>query len=73
MHDPRVKVGVGMGYAISTYGADHMMAPHDPYFSDEKFSSFQSVKPLGIYRPMHPTEITTEKIRTYPLLTICGK
>ncbi|MCJ7640274.1 MAG: hypothetical protein MUO29_00105, partial [Desulfobacterales bacterium] len=34
MHDPRVKVGVGMGYAIATYGADHMNAPHDPFFSD---------------------------------------
>ena len=68
MHDPRVKVGVGFGYAIGTYGADHMYAPHDPFFSDEKFSTFKAVKPLGIYKPMPSTEITTEKIRTYPLL-----
>jgi aldehyde:ferredoxin oxidoreductase len=68
MHDPRVKVGVGLGYAISTYGADHMNAPHDPFFADEKAYTFQSVKPLGIYQPMHPTEITTEKVRTYVLL-----
>lgn len=68
MHDPRVKVGVGLGYAISTYGADHMNAPHDPYFADENSYTFQSVKPLGIYRAMHPTDITTEKVRTYVLL-----
>jgi aldehyde:ferredoxin oxidoreductase len=68
MHDPRIKVGVGFGYAIGTYGADHMNAPHDPFFSDEKFSTFKAVKPLGIYKPMPSTEITTEKIRTYPLL-----
>ncbi|MGD8757214.1 MAG: aldehyde ferredoxin oxidoreductase C-terminal domain-containing protein, partial [Desulfobacterales bacterium] len=24
MHDPRIKVGVGIGFAISPYGADHM-------------------------------------------------
>jgi aldehyde:ferredoxin oxidoreductase len=68
MHDPRVKVGVGFGYAISTYGADHMYAPHDPSFSDEKFFSFQAVKPLGIHKAMPATEITTEKVRTYPIL-----
>jgi aldehyde:ferredoxin oxidoreductase len=68
MHDPRIKVGVGLGYAVSTYGADHMNAPHDPFFADEKSFTFQSVKPLGIYTTMHPTEITTEKVRTYVLL-----
>jgi aldehyde:ferredoxin oxidoreductase len=68
MHDPRVKVGVGIGYAISTYGADHMNAPHDPYFTDASSYTFQSVKPLGIHTAMHPTEITTEKVRTYVLL-----
>ena len=54
MHDPRVKVGVGMGYAIATYGADHMIAPHDPFFRDEKFLTFQFVKPLGISNPCTP-------------------
>lgn len=68
MHDPRVKVGVGIGYAVSTYGADHMNVPHDGNFVDEKFSTFQSVKPLGIYRSMGPTEIDIEKVRTYPIL-----
>lgn len=65
MHDPRVKVGVGLGYAVSTYGADHMTAAHDPYFADENSFMFKSVKPLGMYKPMHPTEITHEKVRAY--------
>jgi aldehyde:ferredoxin oxidoreductase len=73
MHDPRVKVGVGMGYAVATYGADHMNAPHDPFFSDEKFLTFQFVKPLGILKAMHPTQITTEKVRTYVLLDLLWK
>ncbi|MEE8415801.1 MAG: aldehyde ferredoxin oxidoreductase C-terminal domain-containing protein, partial [Desulfobacterales bacterium] len=68
MHDPRVKVSVGIGYAVCTYGADHMTAPHDPYFTDEGSFALESVKPLGIYRAMNATEITTEKVRSYILL-----
>jgi aldehyde:ferredoxin oxidoreductase len=68
MHDPRVKVGVGIGFAVSSYGADHMTAAHDPLFSDETSFMFQSAKPLGIYRPMHPTEITNDKVRAYSRL-----
>jgi aldehyde:ferredoxin oxidoreductase len=68
MHDPRVKVSVGIGYAISTYGADHMTASHDNYFTEEGTFPFQSVMPLGIYKPMHPTDITTEKVRSYVVL-----
>jgi aldehyde:ferredoxin oxidoreductase len=65
MHDPRVKVSVGMGFAVSSYGADHMTAAHDPYFTDENSFMFKSVKPLGIYKPMAATEITNEKVRSY--------
>jgi aldehyde:ferredoxin oxidoreductase len=73
MHDPRVKVGVGLGYAVSTYGADHMYAAHDPFFSDAKSSPFKSTMPLGIYKPMNPTQITTEKVRSYTRLDTLWK
>ena len=65
MHDPRVKVGVGMSYALSTYGADHMYTVHDPSFVDADSFSLKSVKSLGIYRPMGATEITSDKIRAF--------
>jgi aldehyde:ferredoxin oxidoreductase len=65
LHDPRVKVGVGMGFAVSPYGADHMTAAHDTMFTDDESFSVKSVKPLGIYGAMHPTEITTDKVRNY--------
>jgi len=65
MHDPRVKVGVGIGFAVSTYGADHMTTAHDPLFTDANSTMFKSVKPLGIYRPMPATEISNEKVRSY--------
>ena len=63
MHDPRVKVGVGLSYATSTYGADHMYAAHDGMFVDEKFLTFQFVKPLGIYKAIHATDISPDKVR----------
>ena len=68
MHDPRVKVSVGIGYAISTYGADHMTATHDTMLTEAGSFPLKSVMPLGIYTPMHPTHITAEKVRSYALL-----
>jgi aldehyde:ferredoxin oxidoreductase len=68
MHDPRVKVGVGIGFAVSPYGADHMTAAHDTVFVNENSFALNSVKPLGIYKPMHATNITTQKVRNYKLL-----
>jgi aldehyde:ferredoxin oxidoreductase len=68
MHDPRVKVGVGIGYAVSPYGADHMTAVHDNIFVDEKSFGLNAVKPLGIYEPMPATEISAQKVRNYKIL-----
>ena len=68
MHDPRVKVGVGIGYAISPYGADHMTAAHDTVFVNEQSFSLNSVKPLGIYEPMPATKISAQKVRNYKIL-----
>ena len=65
MHDPRVKVGVGIGFAVSPYGADHMTAAHDTMFTDGNSSMFESVIPLGFYKSMRATEITEEKVRGY--------
>ena len=77
MHDPRVKVGVGLSYATSTYGADHMYACHDGLFADEKFLTFQFVKPLGIFKPIHPTDISGDKVfdkvRSFALLETLWK
>ncbi len=68
MHDPRVKVGVGIGFAVSTYGADHMTAAHDPLLTDENSFMFKSVKALGIDKAIPATDITDEKVRTYAKL-----
>jgi aldehyde:ferredoxin oxidoreductase len=68
MHDPRIKVGVGIGFAVSPYGADHMTAAHDTAFVNADSFPVTSVRPLGIYEPIHATEITAEKVRNYKVL-----
>ena len=68
LHDPRVKVGVGMGFAVSPYGADHMTTAHDTVFADDEAFAVKAVKPLGLYGSMHPTEVTPKKVRYYQKL-----
>ena len=34
-HDPRGKTGVGLGFALSPTGADHIEAPHEVPFQGE--------------------------------------
>jgi len=34
LHEPRGKVGVGLGYAVSATGPDHMEYPHDPFWAN---------------------------------------
>jgi len=64
MHDPRGKTGVGIGYAVSESGADHMRAGHDTLFSKEGFS-LDSVKPLGILEPVDVYDLSSKKVRNF--------
>lgn len=65
LHDPRIKVGVGMSYALANYGADHMKAPHDPTFADPNAFGFKQVGALGIHRAMPATELSNDKVRAF--------
>jgi aldehyde:ferredoxin oxidoreductase len=68
LHDPRIKVGVGMSYALCTYGADHMNTPHDPSFVDPNSFALKSVNALGIYRAMPATQLSNDKVRSFVIL-----
>jgi aldehyde:ferredoxin oxidoreductase len=67
MHDPRGKVGVGIGYAVSETGADHMIAAHDPLISQAGVI-FDSVASLGILEPLDPMDMSTKKVRAFAYL-----
>jgi aldehyde:ferredoxin oxidoreductase len=68
MHDPRVKAGVGLGFAVGPYGTDHMTAPHDPFFVDPEAASFKSVNALGILDPLPATALNADKVRHFMIL-----
>lgn len=70
MHDPRLKTGVGLQYALSDYGADHMKAAHDPFFKDQDSVGVKEMKGLGILEPVSPTDIGEKKVTLFKLLDI---
>ena len=70
MHDPRLKIGVGLQYALSDYGADHMKAAHDVFFKDEESWGIKEMKGLGISEPVSPTDIGEKKVALFKPLDI---
>jgi len=48
MHEPRGKYNIGMSYAISEIGADHLVVAHDAALANEDSLSYQAAIPLGI-------------------------
>jgi len=70
MHDPRLKNGVGLQYALSDYGADHMKAAHDPVFKDVESWGVKMMKGLGIMEPVSPIDIGQKKVSLFKILDI---
>ncbi len=59
MHEPRGKVGVGLMYALSPIGADHMQFPHDPAYERER----EDLRSLGIIKAVDRLSLGPEKVR----------
>lgn len=62
-HDPRIKNGVGLQYALSSNGADHFMAQHDHLFQEADSIGLKSLAPLGILKPVPAEELSPAKVR----------
>lgn len=62
MHEPRFKFGLGLGYAMSPTGGDHMHNMHDTAFESE--AGLGGVRPYGILEPMPSQELSPAKVRT---------
>jgi aldehyde:ferredoxin oxidoreductase len=66
MHDPRGKVGVGLGYAISEIGADHLVTIHDTALANPESFTFKGAKLVSErVIPLPPTEISDRKAAQY--------
>lgn len=68
MHEPRGKYNVGMGYAISEIGADHLVVAHDPTFVNPESFSFKSSRPLGITVAQPARIFSDEKMNHFYIL-----
>lgn len=65
MHDPRGKVGVGLGYAVSDTGADHLTAAHDTLLQNPNSGSFKAAMELGLKEAIPARELSTRKAEQY--------
>jgi aldehyde:ferredoxin oxidoreductase len=68
MHEPRGKVGVGLGYAVGEAGADHLVAYHDTAFANPDSVSFKGAMALGITEALPVLELSRRKAANYALL-----
>lgn len=67
MHEPRLKFGVGFGYAMAPGGADHLQISHDPFFEQEGLG-LSKIAPLGILEPMRSQSLGPDKVRFFSFM-----
>jgi aldehyde:ferredoxin oxidoreductase len=68
MHEPRGKVGVGIGYAVNEAGADHLVAYHDTALANPESVSFKGALALGITEALPVRELSRKKAANYAVL-----
>jgi aldehyde:ferredoxin oxidoreductase len=61
VHEPRGKFGVGLSFALSPTGADHIEIPHDTSFVADN-ALLEAIKPLGEIEPLSATELGPRKV-----------
>ena len=61
VHEPRGKFGVGLSFALSPTGADHIEIPHDTSFVADN-ALLEGIKPLGEIEPVPATELGPRKV-----------
>ena len=61
MHEPRVKYGLGLGYAVSPTGADHIHNFHDRDFETE--GGLDRLRPFGILETLKFNDLGPAKMR----------
>lgn len=67
MHEPRLKHGLAIGYAVSPTGADHIHAFHDTGFTTEE--GIADWRPLGVLDPLELRDLGPDKMRVASYVT----
>ncbi len=63
MHEPRLKLGLGLGFMVNPHGADHCCNMHDTMFVTE--GQLKEFKPLGILEPVPIDDIGPRKVALF--------
>ena len=68
MHDPRGKYNVGIGYAVSEIGADHLVVTHDSTLAKSESIMFKNAQALGIRNALPARLLNDEKMEQFYIL-----
>ncbi len=68
MHEPRYKVGMGLGYMVNPAGADHCCNIHDNGYASEK--NLGDLRPMGILEPVPRDNISSRKVALFRLVQL---
>lgn len=63
MHDPRLRNGLALQYALSPVGADHWFAQHDHLFVNKDSFGVQAMGELGLFEPVGDKTLEADKVR----------
>lgn len=61
MHEPRVKQGLGLIYAVEAQGADHCAGMHDTGYTMNS-PAFEHLRGMGATRPLPANDLSDEKV-----------
>ena len=73
MHEPRLKRGLAIGYAVSPTGADHCHSLHDTGMEtphDDGFLSSGGLRGMGVLEPLPLEDLGPQKVRAFKHSTI---
>lgn len=65
MHEPRLKAGLGLGYAVCNIGGDHCVGLHDTLYESDGTSLKYEAMPFGVLEPMPAGELSTRKVEFF--------
>jgi len=63
MHEPRLKRALGVGYAVSPTGADHIHNMHDTSIISEEGRDFENLQYFGLLEPLQLEDLGPKKIQ----------
>lgn len=67
MHEPRGKVGTGIGYVVSESGADHLTSIHDTTLQNPESVSYKAAQKWGLKEAIPALSLGIKKAKQYLL------